>query len=113
MRWQDLPERYGKYKSVHKRFSRWSAGGVWDGVFADLVKDRRNQYLMPNAGLNHCAGAPASGHGQEKRTSDAALGRSRGGLTTRIHLLADEHGLPVSFLLTSGLVHDCTQRCRC
>lgn len=46
MRWQDLPERYGKYKSVHKRFSRWSAGGVWDGVFADLVKDRRNQYLM-------------------------------------------------------------------
>jgi transposase len=46
MRWQDLPERYGKYKSVHKRFSRWSAGGVWDKVFADLVKDRKNQYLM-------------------------------------------------------------------
>ncbi len=46
MRWQDLPERYGKYKSVHKRFSRWSAGGVWDKVFTDLVKDRKNQYLM-------------------------------------------------------------------
>ncbi len=46
MRWQDLPERYGKYKSVHKRFSRWSAGGVWDKVFADLVKDRKNPYLM-------------------------------------------------------------------
>jgi transposase len=46
MRWQDLPERYGKYKSVHKRFSRWSASGVWDKVFADLVKDRKNQYLM-------------------------------------------------------------------
>jgi transposase len=46
MRWQDLPERYGKYKSVHKRFSRWSASGVWDKVFADLVRDRKNRYLM-------------------------------------------------------------------
>jgi hypothetical protein len=39
---------------------------------------------VPDAGLDHCAGAPASGHGQEKRASDAALGRSRGGLTTKI-----------------------------
>src|SRR5476651_2639974 len=44
--WHDLPERYGKYKSVHKRFSRWSASGVWDKVFRDLVADRKNLYLM-------------------------------------------------------------------
>ena len=25
--WQDLPERYGKYKSVHKRFTRWAKAG--------------------------------------------------------------------------------------
>ena len=23
-RWHDLPERYGKYKTVHKRFTRWA-----------------------------------------------------------------------------------------
>jgi hypothetical protein len=34
--------------------------------------------------------------------SDAALGRSRGDITTKIHLLADESGLPVSFLLIGG-----------
>jgi len=45
-RWYDLPERYGKYKSVHKRFSRWAATGVWDKVFSDLVADRKNLYLM-------------------------------------------------------------------
>jgi len=44
--WHDLPERYGKYKSVHKRFSRWSASEVWEKVFRDLVADRRNLYLM-------------------------------------------------------------------
>ena len=45
-RWHDLPERYGKYKSVHKRFSRWAKGGVWDKVFHELLRDRKNQYLM-------------------------------------------------------------------
>ena len=45
-RWHDLPERYGKYKSVHKRFSRWAASGVWDRVLGDLAADRKNLYLM-------------------------------------------------------------------
>jgi len=45
-RWSDLPERYGKYKTVHKRFTRWAAAGVWEKVFAMLVKDRGNDYLL-------------------------------------------------------------------
>jgi transposase len=42
MRWADLPERYGKYKSVHKRFVRWAEAGVWDRLFRDLVSDQKN-----------------------------------------------------------------------
>lgn len=30
------------------------------------------------------------------------MGRSRGGLSTKIHLLADEVGLPVAFRITAG-----------
>ena len=26
-RWSDLPQRYGKYKTVHKRFTRWASAG--------------------------------------------------------------------------------------
>jgi len=37
------------------------------------------------------------------------LGRSRGGLTTKIHLLADEQGLPLDFAVTAGQTNDCTQ----
>ena len=37
---------------------------------------------------------------------DEALGRSRGGLTTKIHLIADALGRPLRFLLTGGQVHD-------
>ncbi len=37
--WRDLPERYGKWKTVHKRFTRWAKAGVWERVFADLTED--------------------------------------------------------------------------
>ena len=45
-RWEDLPERYGKYKSVHKRLVRWARSRVWERVFAALLRDRHNRYLM-------------------------------------------------------------------
>ncbi len=44
--WYDLPERYGKWKTVHRRFSRWCHAGVWKHVFDALTADRNNQYLM-------------------------------------------------------------------
>jgi transposase len=47
--------------------------------------------------------------GAKKGASETALGRSRGGLTTKIHLLADALGLPLGFILTGGQTNDCTQ----
>ena len=38
-----------------------------------------------------------------------ALGRSRGGLTTKIHMLADALGRPLRFIVTAGQVGDITQ----
>jgi putative transposase len=71
MRWGDLPERYGSYKSVHKRFVRWARAGVWDRVFADLVKDRRNPNLMIDSTI-------VRAHQQ------AAAGRKKGARNTRL-----------------------------
>ena len=34
------------------------------------------------------------------------MGRSRGGLTTKIHAVVDKRGLPIKLLLTAGQVHD-------
>jgi transposase len=45
-RWSDLLERYGKYKTVHKRFARWAVSGVWDHVFRTLTQEAQNEYLM-------------------------------------------------------------------
>jgi hypothetical protein len=37
--WRDLPERYGKGKTVHRRFSRWCHAGVWEQEFEALTAD--------------------------------------------------------------------------
>lgn len=46
----------------------------------------------------HASGAR---HGEER-----AIGRSRGGATTKIHMAADAHGNPIDFEITGGEVHD-------
>lgn len=67
-RWYDLPERYGKYKSVHKRFVRWARSGVWERVFAELVRDHKNQYLMIDSTLVRAHQQAATGPKKGGRT---------------------------------------------
>lgn len=62
-RWADLPPRYGKYKSVHKRFTRWSQKGVWDKVFAVLTQDANNFYLMIDSTIVRAHQQAATGKG--------------------------------------------------
>ena len=61
--WRDLPERYGKWKTLHKRFTRWAKAGVWERVFASLIKDRNNQYLMLDSTLVRAHQQAATGKG--------------------------------------------------
>lgn len=61
--WRHLPERYGKYKSVHARFTRWAKRGVWEKVFAELIKDRDNKYLMLDTTLVRVHQQAAAGKG--------------------------------------------------
>ena len=61
--WRDLPERYGKWKSLHKRFSRWARGGVWERVFEALIDDPKNEYLMLDTTLVRAHQQAATGKG--------------------------------------------------
>jgi transposase len=59
--WRDLPERFGPWKGVHTRFSRWAAGGVWERVFQHLAGEADNEYAMIDSTIvrahQHSAGA--------------------------------------------------------
>jgi len=65
-RWSDLPERYGKWKTVHKRFTRWAKNGVWERVFESLTGDPDNQYLMLDTTLVRAHQQAATGKGGPK-----------------------------------------------
>jgi transposase len=62
-RWSDLPERYGKWKTVHKRFTRWAKTGVWEKVFESLLEDRENDYIMLDSSLVKAHQQAATGKG--------------------------------------------------
>lgn len=37
--WRDLPEPFGRWNSIFRRFRRWSLGGVWHRVIAAMADD--------------------------------------------------------------------------
>jgi len=47
--WRDLPERFGDFRVVHTRFSRWAKSGVWERIFKQLAMDADNEYAMIDA----------------------------------------------------------------
>jgi transposase len=59
--WRDLPERFGDWKNVHRRFSRWAMSGVWERMFQHLAVDADNEYAMIDSTIvrahQHSAGA--------------------------------------------------------
>lgn len=104
--WRDLPERYGSWKTVYTRLTRWAHDGVLECVFRVLASDADMEYLhIDSTAVNahqHSAGAKQSGPAKEENH----IGRSRGGNTTKIHALVDSLGNPITFILTEGNRHD-------
>jgi transposase len=70
--WRDLPERFGPWGTVYKRFDRWSRKGTWAAVFAAL-QDPDLEWLILDSTViraHPCAaGAPKKRTGPGARPS--------------------------------------------
>jgi transposase len=96
--WRDLPENYGPRTTCYNRFVRWRRAGVWDRIMDALAagRDATVQMIDTSVVRVHQHGACIADNNHQD------MGRSRGGLTSKIHAVVDTNGLPVHLALTPG-----------
>lgn len=114
--WRDLPARYGKWSTVYTRFSRWTRAGLWDKLLLELQNQAYAQdsidwslhHVDSTSVRVHVDGAGAR-RGQlcaQHSAQRQCLGRSRGGLTTKVHLRVEGRGRVMKMHLSQGQRHD-------
>lgn len=104
--WRDLPDRFGNSNTVFQRFNRWCKKGVFARIFEKFHDPDLEELILDSTIVRahqHAAGLEGSTAAAE------ALGRSRGGFSTKIHVACDGLGKPVKILVTPGQAHDVTQ----
>jgi transposase len=107
--WRDLPERFGPWATAWSRFRRWSAAGIWARVLAALQRDADIAGTL-NWDTHYVDGTVVRAHqhaggavgGQEHE----ALGRSRGGFSTKVHVRAEGGGKPLALVVSGGERHE-------
>lgn len=123
--WRDVPPQYGAWQTVYGLFRRWQRAGNWAlllkmlQVFADATGRIVWQVSVDSTIMRahqHAAGARRDGSAQVEppggyadEPADHALGRSRGGWTTKLHLACEQGCRVLSMLLTGGQVGDSPQ----
>ncbi|TMV00030.1 IS5 family transposase [Streptomyces sp. DASNCL29] len=122
--WRDVPERYGPWGTVYGLFRRWQRDGTWHRIFEQLQARADAEGLITwdvsvdstiARAHQHAAGArkkdlqiePPGGLFTEP--DDHGLGRSRGGLTTKLHLAVEQAQKPMSLVITAGQRGDSPQ----
>ncbi|MFF0561990.1 IS5 family transposase [Streptomyces sp. NPDC004266] len=114
IQWGHLPEKYGNWRGIYNRLRMWALDGTWERVFTALMaqadaEDDLTWAVSVDSTIvrahQHAAGARKKGV-PVAEPADHAIGRSRGGLTAKIHLAADGRCRPLLFVLTAGLAGD-------
>jgi transposase len=108
--WRDIPDCYGPWSTIASRFYRWCKLGIWQQIWDTLQQeadaaeqiDWETHYVDGTVvrAHQHAAGA------HDTTPDEEALGRSKGGFSTKIHIRAEGGGKPMTFVLTAGQRHE-------
>jgi transposase len=106
--WRALPAEFGPWNRLWKRFWRLSQNGTFEALFqsvADCSLTAGIVQMFDSTSIRaHVSAAGAKG-GQQNE----ALGRSRGGFGTKLHVKCDLEGHPLEFHLTANGASDSRQ----
>jgi transposase len=124
--WRDLPERSGPGETVFRCFNRWRADGTWVRIVTALLDQLDDQgkidhdlWWIDGSVIRASRAAAGAKKNRSRRPQlggpkttqmqepfDHALGRSRGGFGTKIHLVCESHGFLLAIDLTPGQTHE-------
>ena len=104
--WRDMPESFPSWSSCYSRYRAWNRTGVLQQILSRLSKESDDEWHMLDSTIIRAHQCSA---GKATKENDQALGRSKGGFSTKIHTKVDALGLPLKFILTGGKVDDSTQ----
>ncbi|WP_370461505.1 IS5 family transposase [Micromonospora sp. Llam0] len=122
--WRDIPDHYGSWAAAYALFRRWQRDGTWARILTALqaLADAAGRIVWDvsvdstiSRAHQHAAGARKRGICRPNhpavpgRNDDHALGRSRGGRTTKLHLGCEQGQKPLSIVLTGGQRGDSPQ----
>jgi transposase len=126
--WRDIPEVYGPWETIYGRFRRWRRDGTWAKILTSLLDALEQRGRLGHelwlvdatvvrasraaAGAEeHPAEAPRLAgpkRAQVEEPEKHALGYSRGGFGTKVHLLVTDRGIVVGIYVTPGQQHEST-----
>jgi len=104
--WRDMHERYGVELGLCPVPALGRTGRLGCSP-ANAGRSRTDRRLAAHD-RQHQHSQPCLGSGRKRGARANALGRSRGGFTSKIHARCDNQGLPVGFILTGGEASDYT-----
>lgn len=117
--WRDVPPRYGPWWRVYALFSCWQLLGVWKQIEQTLIatadatgKVTWQVSVDSTTARAHVHAAGARRDSSERvpdEPADHALGRSRGGWSTKVHLACEQQRHVLGFVLTAGQAGDSPQ----
>ncbi|TKB67513.1 MAG: IS5 family transposase [Nitrospira sp.] len=106
-KWRGLPKQFGNWHTIYTRMNRWAKSGVLDRVFTQLQQAQIIRVKIEAVALDSTiVKVHPDGTGAFKKNGPQALGRSRGGWTTKIHLVAADARTALTFALSPGQAHD-------
>ncbi|MBA3904315.1 MAG: IS5/IS1182 family transposase [Rhodocyclaceae bacterium] len=101
--WRDVPAHFGVWGTIYTRFRRWCATGLFARMLS--VLSRRGRGALRHLDCSHIK---LHQHGTNPAGGQLAqaMGRTKGGLNTKLAAIVDRHGRALAVALAPGPRHD-------